>query len=203
MRGQSKRSLVLRFLASNQLTLDRKQPSVNKGTSVSALFAGVGLRLGCCRGRPALLLPPHPSIGCVSSILMGTVLPSLGRSWDGYAGALLGGLCPCPCCPAGACIPTLLPSPPPLAAPPLQRSSLDPVSSPRTGLPCHLLWGKVLCVAIASLLETCLRYPHRDCGRPASPLLGLLLSRSCGCLLGRLCFSHGLLHVRYHGTSPA
>lgn len=145
-------------------------------------------------GRPALLLPPallFPTpLDVCPPFSWGECSP--GWSWEDFAPL---------CYLGGACIPALLLSPQPWAAPASRLTWPSFLTPP--GPPCHLLWCRVLCVAVASLLEECWGVLIKDCGRPAFPLPGRLLSRSCGCCLGLLCCSHGLLRVRYHGTSPA
>lgn len=68
--------MVLRFLASNQLTAVLR---VNKGTSVSLIVCFVfrgGVRAGLLQwGGQSSSWPSCSSIGCILSILMGTVLP--------------------------------------------------------------------------------------------------------------------------------
>lgn len=114
----------------------------------------------------------------------------------GTWGLWVGELCPT-CFLGGACVPTSLP---PEASfthlwQPLQLSSLAlaPWVHP---LAC--------CVWVEGPFRRSpeVRVLIRDCRGPAS-LLGLLPSRLCGCRLGLLCYSHGLLCVRYHGTSLA
>lgn len=192
--GEKPDSMVLRFLASNQSAAGLKQPlALVRGPVchwVSASVPKVGSGRAAAVGEASPL--PH------WTVLTLLVLPDLscGSGWA-RGGSGWGSFAPRAAWAGPAPRLHFLPRP-------LSPTSGSPFNSPHLALP---LWVRPLARRVWAegpfwrSPEGCVLTSDRR--RPAS-LLGLLPSRLCGCCRpGLLCYSHGLVCVRYHGASLA